>query len=79
LVAPLFPRAVPGVSIEKCRYDSELRMMLDAEYDQLLDDRQTLRSIMRTKGASAESDDFTYLPVNVDRLIWNAQRQFRVN
>ena len=42
-------------------------------------DRAVLRTITRTKGASAESEEMTYLPVNVDRLIWNAQRQFRIN
>lgn len=65
--------------IESCRYDTELRMRLDEEYEQLLKDRAMLRSIMRTKGVSAESDDFIYLPVNIDRLVWNAQRQFRID
>lgn len=27
----------------------------------------------------SESDPNTYLPVNIDRAIWNAQRQFRIN
>jgi DNA-directed RNA polymerase II subunit RPB1 len=65
--------------IEACRNDPELRMMLDEEYDQLLRDRVQLRGIMACRGAGSESDASTYLPVNVDRLMWNAQRQFRIN
>ena len=33
---------------------------------------------MGCRGSGSESDPFTYLPVNIDRLIWNAQRQFRI-
>lgn len=36
------------------------------------------RVIMGCRGSGSESDPFTYLPVNIDRLIWNAQRQFRI-
>lgn len=65
--------------IEKCRNEPELRMLLDEEYEQLLKDRVSLREIMGCRGSGSESDPSTYLPVNVDRLIWNAQRQFRIN
>eukprot|EP01038_Epipyxis_sp_PR26KG_P008142 gene8142-11021_t len=65
--------------IEACRNDPELRIMLDEEYDQLLKDRIVLREIMGCRGSGSESDPNTYLPVNIDRLIWNAQRQFRIN
>lgn len=65
--------------IEKCRNDPELRMLLDEEYEQLLKDRGSLREIMGCRGSGSESDPNTYLPVNIDRLIWNAQRQFRIN
>jgi DNA-directed RNA polymerase II subunit RPB1 len=65
--------------IEACRHDAELRILLDEEYDQLLVDRESLRIIMACRGSSSVSDAFTYLPVNIDRLIWNVQRQFRIN
>jgi DNA-directed RNA polymerase II subunit RPB1 len=65
--------------IEKCRNDSELRAMLDDEFEQLLRDKENLRVIMGCRGSNMESENFTYLPVNIDRLIWNAQRQFRIN
>jgi len=65
--------------IENCRNDPELRILLDEEYEQLLRDRVQLRTIMACRGAGSESDPTTYLPVNIDRLMWNAQRQFRIN
>lgn len=65
--------------VQDCRMDSELRLMLDDEYEQLLRDRITLRQIMDARGAGAISDESTYLPVNIDRLIWTAQRQFQIN
>jgi DNA-directed RNA polymerase II subunit RPB1 len=65
--------------IKEARSDSALRMLLDEEYEQLLRDRVQLRTIMACRGAGTESDASTYLPVNIDRLIWNAQRQFRIN
>jgi DNA-directed RNA polymerase II subunit RPB1 len=65
--------------IDKYRNDSELKRMLDEEYDQLVQDRGKLREIMGCRGPGSESDANTYLPVNIDRTIWNSQRQFRVN
>eukprot|EP01035_Chromulina_nebulosa_P019444 gene19444-25324_t len=66
-------------AIESYRSDPSLRLLLDEEYEQLLRDRVKLREIMGCRGQGSESDPNTYLPVNVDRLIWNAQRQFRIN
>lgn len=65
--------------VDAYRNDPEMRLLLDEEYEQLLSDRAKLREIMRCKGSEAESDDSTYLPVNIDRLLWNVQRQFRLN
>lgn len=65
--------------IEKCRNDADLRLRLDDEYAQLLRDRVSLREIMLHRGADSFSDNHIHLPVNIDRLIWNAQRQFRIN
>lgn len=64
--------------IEIYKSDYELKLLLDAEYEQLLLDRADIREIMKCKGPGADgSDGSTYLPVNIDRIIWNAQRQFR--
>ena len=65
--------------VEKCRHDNDLRAMMEEEYEQLLRDREELRKIMGCRGPGSEADASTYLPVNIDRLIWNAQRQFRIN
>ena len=64
--------------VERCRNDMKLRTCMEDEYEQLLRDREQLRIIMGCRGSGSESDPFTYLPVNIDRLIWNAQRQFRI-
>jgi DNA-directed RNA polymerase II subunit RPB1 len=63
--------------IEKCKGDAELRLMLEEEYDQLCSDRAKLRDILGYRGS--ETDESIQIPVNIDRLIWNAQRNFRVN
>ena len=60
-----------------CRSDAELRSMLDAEFEQLETDRKELRGIQAFAGK--ESDNVTYLPVNIDRLLWSAQRQFKID
>lgn len=65
--------------LDECRKDSELRILLDEEFEQLLRDRVQLRRIMACRGSNQVNDAATYLPVNIDRLIWNAQRQFRIN
>ena len=65
--------------VEKCRHDNDLRAMMEEEYEQLLRDREELRKIMACRGSGLEADNNIYLPVNIDRLIWNAQRQFRIN
>jgi DNA-directed RNA polymerase II subunit RPB1 len=65
--------------IEKCRNDPDLRILLDEEYEQLLRDKVLVREILGCRGSGAEFDNATYLPVNIDRIVWNAQRQFRIN
>jgi len=65
--------------VSQCRVDAELRALLDDEYDRLLRDRQVLRDVMACRGTGLEDDASIYLPVNVDRIMWNAQRQFRLN
>mmetsp|Transcript_5565 Transcript_5565/g.8472 ORF Transcript_5565/g.8472 Transcript_5565/m.8472 type:complete len:1747 (-) Transcript_5565:289-5529(-) len=64
---------------DACMSDTEVRVMLEEEYDMLCNDRIMLRHILACRGHGAETDDSIYLPVNMDRLIWNAQRKFRIN
>ena len=65
--------------IDECLKDVELHRLLDEEYDQLCQDRIELREILATRGTNSETDGNIYLPCNIARLIWNAQRKFRVN
>lgn len=67
------------LQIESCRNDPELRVLLDEEYDILCKDRIQLRDILAARGSGQESDPTVYLPVNLDRLLWNAQKQYRIN
>ena len=65
--------------VDTCLKDMELHRLLDEEYDLLCQDRIELREILATRGANSETDGNIYLPCNVARLIWNAQRKFRIN
>lgn len=60
----------------RCRGDRELRSMLEAEYKQLKADRAELRVVLGYRGPGEETNDSIQMPVNFDRLIWNAQRTF---
>lgn len=46
---------------------------LEKEWDQLKEDREALRNIFPT------GDSKVVLPCNLQRLIWNAQKIFRIN
>ena len=48
----------------------EKRAMLDAEWEQVLEDRTALRMVMPT------GDPGVHLPVNLKRIIWNAQKNY---
>jgi DNA-directed RNA polymerase II subunit RPB1 len=65
--------------VHMCRGDSELRAALEEEYAQLQRDRADLRVILACRGPGEETNDMVYLPVNLDRLIWNAQRTYGVD
>jgi DNA-directed RNA polymerase II subunit RPB1 len=65
--------------IENCRRDIELRILFENEYKQLVSDRVRLREILACRGSGSETDPDIYLPVNLDRLIWNVQREFGIN
>lgn len=53
--------------------DRESHLKLATEYQAIEHDRTMLRARVLKVG-----DDGVYLPVNVKRLIWNAQKRFRV-
>ena len=46
----------------------EKRALLDSEWEQVCADREELRKVMTT------GDPSVHLPVNLKRIIWNAQR-----
>ena len=48
----------------------EKRAMLDSEWEQLLADRTEIRKVMNT------GDPGVHLPVNLKRIIWNAQKNY---
>lgn len=53
--------------------DAQALALLENEWDQLKEDRETVRSIF------PRGDSKVVLPCNLHRLIWNAQKIFRIN
>ena len=53
--------------------DAQALAMLESEWEVLRDDRDTVRSIF------PRGDSKVVLPCNLHRLIWNAQKIFRIN
>jgi DNA-directed RNA polymerase II subunit RPB1 len=65
---------------EDCRLASnEMIDKMEQEFEQLCDDQSKLRVIMAARGPGQETDEWAHLPVNIDRLIWNAQREFSID
>jgi len=58
---------------EQLLRDPAAHEILQQEFDAILGDRALLRARVLKHG-----DDSCYLPVNLKRLIWNAQKRFRV-
>src|SRR3546814_12433999 len=57
-------------------------MMLEEEYEQLQVDRAMMREVFKdrhTRGGASQDDSAVYLPVNIDRLVENARRKFRIS
>jgi DNA-directed RNA polymerase II subunit RPB1 len=65
--------------IDDCRNDPEVQLVLDREVEQLREDQRHLRVIMANREAGRESDDSSYAPGNIRRVISNASRQFRID
>ena len=53
--------------------DTTLPLELDSEFDQLNRDRQEMRQLFKTGNARV------VLPCNIERLVWNAQKIFRID
>nr|ABA64469.1 DNA-dependent RNA polymerase II largest subunit [Glaucocystis nostochinearum] len=59
--------------VQKIRDSADDRILLEAEFKQLMNDRTALRE-------SIPTDENTWpLPVNLKRLIWNAQKIFHID
>ena len=58
--------------VEEIRLNADTRAALAAEFDQLVDDHQTIHWIF------PDGEDRWPLPVNLQRLIWNAKKVFSV-
>jgi DNA-directed RNA polymerase II subunit RPB1 len=58
--------------IEKIRTDPTAQQILEAEYEQIKQDRKFLREVVFPDGS-----DTWPLPVNLRRLIWNVQKYFQ--
>jgi len=65
--------------IEDCRRDPEVQLMMDREIETLREDQAILRVVMRNREPGRESDESSYAPGNVLRVIHNALRQFRID
>mmetsp|Transcript_30765 Transcript_30765/g.55730 ORF Transcript_30765/g.55730 Transcript_30765/m.55730 type:complete len:1711 (+) Transcript_30765:43-5175(+) len=65
--------------IDECRNDPEAQLMLDREVEQLREDQRNLRVIMANREAGRESDESSYAPGNIRRVVTNAIRQFRID
>jgi DNA-directed RNA polymerase II subunit RPB1 len=66
-------------TIDDCRRDSEIQRLLNHEVEVLRDDQAILRIIMKNREPGRESDESSYAPGNIRRVIHNALRQFRIS
>jgi DNA-directed RNA polymerase II subunit RPB1 len=66
--------------ISETRNDSRVRDILDQEFEQLVQDQKTLRTITyaREPGAARYGDRNMPLPVNIARMILNAKKRWQV-
>ena len=63
--------------IQACRDDPNVQLELDNEYEQLKQDQSDLRIVMANRGTGISvSNDMSYAPGNIKRLIGNAMQQF---
>jgi len=62
-----------------CKNDPEVQRLLDCELETLKDDQVSLRCIMANREMGRESVPMSYAPVNIQRVIANATKQFRID
>ncbi|KAG7372289.1 DNA-directed RNA polymerase subunit A' [Nitzschia inconspicua] len=65
--------------LEDCRTDPEVQILLDKEVETLREDQASLRVIMANREPGRESDESSYAPGNIRRVVKNAQLQFRID
>ena len=65
--------------MDDCRGDPEVQLLLDKEAENLREDQAVLRIVMANREAGRESDESSYAPGNIRRVIQNACRQFRID
>jgi DNA-directed RNA polymerase II subunit RPB1 len=65
--------------IEDCRREPEIQLVMDRELELIREDQAMLRIVMRNREAGRESDESSYAPGNLRRVIHNAIRQFRID
>ena len=66
-------------TVDKCRREPEIQHLLEAEVEKIREDQEILRVVMRNREPGRESDESSYAPGNVRRVILNAIRQFRID
>ena len=66
-------------TVEVIRHSLDIQHALESEYEQLLLDRQTLRSIVTVMDEKLQNINTFHLPVNIPRLIWTAKSRFHVD
>ena len=72
------PYLEPDV-LEDCRRDPEVQLLLDREAEALREDQAILRVVMANREAGRESDESSYAPGNIRRVVHNALRQFKID
>lgn len=65
--------------IEECRRSPEIQLLFDRELETLREDQAVLRIIMKNREPGRESDESSYAPGNIKRIVQNAMRQFRID
>lgn len=65
--------------LDDCRREPEVQLMMDRELETLREDQAMLRIVMKNREPGRESDESSYAPGNIRRVIHNAIRQFRID
>ena len=66
-------------TIDTIKKSLDIQHLLDAEYNQIIQDRKNLRSIVVVTDQKLQDVNTFHLPVNIARLIWSAKSRFHVD